>query len=119
WSGYTFFSINGKSNELKKPTKWRQLNFSFGCGYHRNMSLQFGLRAGIRAAYILYSEKAFGDKVSANALGIGLDVAGIYKVSRRLFSEISFCYIYASDTVEKIPIQLGGFKTEVGLGLRF
>jgi hypothetical protein len=41
---------------------------------------------------------------------------GLYK---KLYSELSFCYMYASDKVNDKRVNLGGIQLSVGLGLRF
>jgi len=59
------------------------------------------------------------EKVTAETFGGGLEAAGIYKINRLLFTEISLAYLYAPDTVEEVGIELGGLRAGIGLGLRF
>lgn len=119
WGGYSFFSKNGKSAVLEKPSRWKQEYFSLGIGYYQNISLRFAWRGSIGAMVVRFSEEAFGDKVTAETFGGGLEAAGVYKINRLLFTEISLAYLYASDTVEEIEIKLGGLRAGIGLGLRF
>ena len=119
WGGYSFFSKNGKSAVLEKPSKWKQTYLALGLGYYNNLSIRFAWRAGIGAMYVRFSEEAFGDKVTAETFGGGLEAAGIYKINRLLFTEITLAYLYAPDTVEEIEIKLGGVRAGFGLGLRF
>lgn len=119
WGGYSFFSKNGKSAVLQKPSKWKQAYSSLGIGYYWDKTIRLAWRVGGSAMYVNFSEEAFDDKVTANTFGVGFEAAGIYKINRLLFTEISLAYLYASDTVEEIEIKLGGLKAGIGLGLRF
>ncbi|MDQ1350411.1 MAG: hypothetical protein QG657_713, partial [Acidobacteriota bacterium] len=119
WGGYSFFSKKGKSAVLEKPSRWKQAYCSLGIGYYQDLSLRFAVRAGLGTIYVRFSEEAFGDKVTANTFGVGLEAAGIYKIDKHLFTEISLGYLFASDTVEEIEIKLGGLRAGIGLGLRF
>lgn len=119
YGGYSYFSKNGKSLVLEKPSKWKQSYLALGVGYYKNISIRFAWRASIGAMIVRFSEEAFGDKVTANAMGVWLEANGIYKIGQCLFTEISLAYLYAPDTVEEIPIELGGIKIGIGLGFRF
>ncbi|MCX6583035.1 MAG: leucine-rich repeat domain-containing protein [Candidatus Aminicenantes bacterium] len=118
WGGYALFSKNGKSTVLEKPSKWKQAYCSLGIGYYKNLSIRVAGRVSVGAMYVRFSEEAFGDKVTANTVGGCLEAAGIYKINRLLFTEISLGYLVASDTVEEISIKLGGFRAGFGLGVR-
>jgi len=119
WGGYSFFSKNGKSAVLQKPSKWKQAYSSLGIGYYWDKTIRLAWRVGGSAMYVRFSEEAFGDKVTAETFGVGLEAAGIYKIGQHLFTEITLAYLYASNTVEEIEIKLGGLRAGIGLGLRF
>jgi hypothetical protein len=120
WTGYGLSSKNGASPVLKEPAKWKQQFISIGLGYNKNLSLHFAYQVELGIFYVSYREKALGEEVSGSALGLlRIGGAGIYKISNRLFTEISLAYLLASDTLNDINIKLGGLKAGIGLGLRF
>lgn len=128
WGGYGFLSKSGESIVFEEPTKWKENFLSLGIGYNGNLSIKFGYKAEVGLFYVMYTEEMshmeegeFVEKFtnSGKAVGVRIDGAGIFKISDRLFTEISIGYLFASDTVDEISIKLGGLKGGVGIGFRF
>ena len=119
WSGFGFSSKNGELIEINEPAKWEETFLFMGLGYYKNLSIVLGYRVDVGLCRVRYKEEVFGDRYTGTAWGERVDVAGILKLSDRLFTEISVGYLFASDTIENISIKLGGLKTGIGIGLRF
>jgi hypothetical protein len=120
WGGYGISSQRGSSLVFKEPAKWNQRLLSLGLGYNKNVSIAFDLKAEVGIFYVSYREEAFGEKVSGNALGrLRINGTGIYKITDHLSTEIALAYLWAPDTKNGINLELGGFKTGIGLGVRF
>lgn len=90
---------------------------------------QFGIRFELGACKIIndiedtrtvISSKAFVSSVEDKQSGFGLraNFGVTYGITKHLFSEIAIGYLWASDKVNNNRINLGGFRTSVGLGLR-
>lgn len=125
WGGYGFFSKKGtwSPDENKVvQTKWKQDFLSLGLGYNLNISIKLDCKAEVGVIYANYTEKWLepeNDSVSVKAVGVRIGGAGVFKISDRLFTELSVGYLFASDTIDDISIKLGGLRTGIGLGLKF
>jgi hypothetical protein len=121
WGGYGFSTKKGYSTpNLERPAVWNQRLLSLGLGYNKNVSIAFDLKAEVGIFHVSYREEAFGERVSGNALGpLRINGTGIYKISDYLSTEIALAYLWAPDTKNGINLELGGFKTGIGLGVRF
>lgn len=119
WAGYGFFSKKGTTTELKQETKSTQQYFSFGIGYDGKISQGFGYKAELGLLNASYKEEAFGEEVTGNSIGYGLETGILCRVWSSLFIKISVGYLSASHKVEDVEIKLGGFKAGIGLEARF
>ncbi|MCP5050764.1 MAG: hypothetical protein GY940_26610, partial [bacterium] len=119
WGGYDVSTKNGASLIFNEPAKWKESFLSGGLGYNGNLSIHFGYKVEIGISHIRYTEEAFGKEFSGNANGVNLAVAGIFKISDRLFTEITIGYVAASDSIEELSRKLGGPRAGIGLGIRF
>lgn len=119
WGGFGFSSKTGASPTLKERTKWQEKCLSLGLSYNGSISARIDYKASLGAIYISYSEEALGETPSGNAFGVRIDGSGIFNISNRWFTEILMGYLLASDTINDISLKLGGFKTGIGLGVRF
>jgi hypothetical protein len=123
WGGFGFASKNGNAADLGNLSQWRQKYLSLGFGYHKHLSIRLAWKASVGAVSVSTSEKWPDEEVEVmvdtNSIGVRIEVAGIYKVSKRLFTEISVGYLYAGDTIENEYINLGSLKVGFSLGLRF
>ncbi len=116
--GYGFFSENGTTPELGLPAKSTQSFFTGGLAYivTATGALQVKLEAG--AAYFSYKEEALETEVSGSKLGF-YGGGGLILGGKGLFAGVDLGYLAASDTVEDVPIKLGGFKASACIGIRF
>jgi hypothetical protein len=119
WAGYGFFSKEGTTTELKQEAKSTQHFLSFGIGYDGKISKKFGYKAELGLLNASYKEEAFGEKVTDNSIGFGIETGILYRIWSGIFIKISAGYLSASDTVEDVKIKLGGFKAGIGLEARF
>ncbi|MCP5052920.1 MAG: hypothetical protein GY940_37470 [bacterium] len=89
------------------------------------MSIHFGYKAEIGVFSAGYSENAFAldeeVEVTGSAIGVRIGGSVVYKITDRLFMEMSFGYLAAStyDSIEDISLKLGGLNGGIGLGIRF
>lgn len=119
WAGYGFFSKKGTTTELEQEAKSTQHFLSFGIGYDGKISKRFGYKAELGLLNASYKEEAFGEKVTDNSIGFGIETGILYRIWSGIFIKISAGYLSASDTVEDVKIKLGGFKAGIGLEARF
>ncbi len=121
WGGYGFFYKNGISPDLGETSTWRGTFLSGGVGYNdnKNRAKKFEWRVEVGVSYFTFSEEAFGLEFSGSAVGFRVGGAGIFKVTDFLFTEVSVGYLRGTDSINDVTIDLGGFKTGIGIGLRF
>ena len=119
WGGYGFFSKKGTTTELKQEAKSTQHFLSFGIGYDVKISERFGYKAELGLLNAIYKEEAFGEKVTDNSIGFGIETGILFRVWPGFLVKTSVGYLSASDKVEDVEIKLGGFKAGIGLEVRF
>jgi hypothetical protein len=123
WAGYDSSSKEGTIPVFDDPAAWKETYLSAGLGYMGNISSVLGFKAEIGVILAGYTEDAFEETVTGSAIGVGISGAWVFKVSDRLFTEMSIGYLAASDTIADpggdILIKLGGIRGGIGLGLRF
>ncbi len=119
WAGYGFFSANGTTPVLKLEAKSSQKFLSGGAGYLINITKKFDFKIEMGLFYASYREESMGEEVSNSAIGYRIDGGVIFNLGRIFFVEISLGNLRASDTIDDIPVKLGGFRTGIGLGLKF
>lgn len=120
WAGYGFHSDKGTTiSTLNMDAESDQHFFSFGAGFQGRLSspLEYKLEAG--AVNFNYKEKAMGEEISGSVLGIRFEGGLAVNIVNPLFAEVSVGYTKASDTIDGLSIKFGGFKTAVGLGVKF
>lgn len=78
----------GNTPLFAEPSKWRQGLVSLGVGYSGNLSILLGYRFEVSAVYAHYKEETFGETFSGNSVGIGLQVAGMIKLSPPFYTEV-------------------------------
>ena len=117
FAGYEWSTKHGTTPELGLEAKSTQRAIWAGLGYVVRVAdlVQFKVEAG--GASIGYTEEAMELTISGSALGFRAG-AGFLFLSRVLFTEFSLGYLGASDTVEDVPIKLGGFKATLCVGVR-
>lgn len=119
WLGYDYLSKSGTTPVLEEEAKSTQHILGLGCGYQGDISDKLGFRAQAGILYISYKEEALGEEVSDSAIGFGLEASLVLDLGGDFFGLVFLGYDYASDDVEGVTIKPGGFKTGLGLGVRF
>jgi len=119
WAGYGFFSATGTTPVLKLEAKSSQKFLSGGAGYMIDIFKKFDFKVEVGLFHVSYTEESMGDKLSDFAIGYRIDGGMIFNLARIFFVEISLGYLTASDTIENFSIKLGGFRTGIGLGIKF
>jgi hypothetical protein len=106
WSEYGFLSKSGIVPVFEEPSKWTQNFMSLGLGFFKNISITFAFKAELGISYVGFTEETFDEKVTGSAVGVMAGGASMFKITDRLFSEISVHYLHASSTVNDIPLKL-------------
>lgn len=119
WAGYGLFSVKGETAVLNLEAKSTQNFLSGGVGYLFNLGPKIDYKGEAGVVRVGYKEEAMGEEASDSALGFRLDNALVYHLSRTFSVEISVGFLTASDTLNDLPVKLGGFKTGIGLGVTF
>lgn len=116
--GFGTFSKNGSTPELELPAKSTQSFFTAGLAYIATVSGAFGLKLEAGAVQFSFKEEAMETSVSGSKLGFQAGM-GLLWMGKVVFAGVNLGYLSASDTVEDVPIKLGGAKGSVCLGVRF
>jgi hypothetical protein len=119
WAGYGWFSAKGTTPVLNLETKAKQQFLSAGLGYRFNVSSIFAYKIEAGLFFVSYKEEGLGAEVSDSAVGLRLDNGIIFRMNRSVFVEFSLGFLTASDTIDDIPVKLGGLKAGIGLGVLF
>jgi hypothetical protein len=116
--GFSTFSENGTTPELGLPAKSTQSFFTGGLAFIATATgaLQVKVEAG--ASLFSFKEEALETEVSGSKVGF-YGSAGLILGGKGFFAGVDLGYLYASDTVEDVPIKLGGFKASACVGIRF
>jgi hypothetical protein len=119
FAGYGFFTKKGRTVEFAHDAESTQNYLSFGLGYDGTISERFGYKAELGLLYASYKEESMGEKVTGSSLGFCVEAGILYRIHSVLFGKISIGYLRASDSIEDVAIELGGFKAGIGLEIRF
>lgn len=118
WAGYGRVSGQGTIEEVDAEASSSQSFFLVGFNYNRNISQKLGLKLEVSAVSVNYKEEALEMEVKNSTKGFNVETGLVFNFSRRLFSELSAGYLYASDVISDKKIKLGGFMAGLGLGLK-
>ena len=119
WGGYGTVSTNGTVPEVNSDAKTSQNFLSVGLKYSRNFSGKLGYKLEASAMKISYKEEALELEIKDSANGFAVELGLLFNMKKRLFTEVSAGFISATDVVLNKKIKLGGFKTGLGVGVRF
>ena len=119
WLGYGYLSKNGTTPLLEEEAKSTQHRIALGAGYRGDFSEKLGYRLQAGILYFSYKEEALGEEVSDSAIGFGLEGSLVLDLGGNFFGLVFLGYDYGTDDVGGVNIKLGGFKTGIGLGVRF
>jgi len=119
FAGYGFFAKKGTTLEFNQEAKSTQHFLSFGIGHDGKISNRFGYKAELGLLHASYREESMGEEVTGNSIGFGIEAGILYRINSVLFVKVSAGYLNASDRIEDVEIDLGGFKTGIGVEVRF
>jgi hypothetical protein len=119
WVGYGAFSVRGTTPILGREAKSDQTFLSGGAGYILHITKKFDCKIELGLFHVSYKEKSMGEELSDYAIGFRIDSGVIFNLGRIFYVEISLGYLNASDTIDDSPVKLGGFRTGMGLGVKF
>ncbi len=117
FAGYGFFTKKGTTLEFGQKSESTQNFLSLGIGYEGSISDRFGYKVELGLLHAKYREEAMGEEVSGSSTGFGGEVGFLYRIHSSIFAKAFAGYLRASDRIQDVAIELGGFKA--GLGLVF
>lgn len=122
WAGYGMFTANGQSAELKIDLKSTQGFFSGGIGYTFGNSSKWRFIGELGLFSASYKEE-LGDGIDifdGSAIGFTIKNGLVYRLSQRFFLEFTLGYNTATDRIDdETDFKQGGFRTGIGIGVRF
>lgn len=118
WAGFGAFSAKGTIEEVNSEASSSQSFLFFGFNYNRNLSSKLGLKLEASAVNVSYKEEALDMEIKKSTNGFNIETGLVFNFSKRLFTELSAGYLYASDVVIEKKITLGGFMAGLGLGFK-
>jgi hypothetical protein len=119
FAGYGFFTKKGRTVEFAHDAESTQNYLSFGLGYDGTISERFGYKAELGLLYASYKEESLGEGVSGSSVGFGIEVGALYRIHSGLSAKVFTGYLRAADRIADVEIELGGFKTGLGIEVRF
>ena len=119
FAGYGFFTRKGTTLEFGQKAESTQNFLSFGIGYEGSISDRFGYKLELGLLHAKYKEEAMGEEVSGSSTGFGGEAGFLYRIHSFLFAKVFAGYLRASDRIQDVAIELGGFKAGLGLEFRF
>ena len=124
WGGFGFLTARGETEPLLlEETKWNQKFFSFGGGYKAKLSGSMAANLRLGALFTKYKEEALELQLKDSASGFIVCGGLIFHIGSIFFTELEIVYLSVSDKIiyDDIvnSIDLGGFKTGIGIGVRF
>lgn len=119
WGGYGAVSAKGTVPEVNADAKTSQNFLSVGFKYSRDFPGKVGYKLEAAAVNISYREETLDLEIKDSAKGFGVELGLLFNIKQRLYTEVSAGYIYGTDLVLNKKIKLGGFKTGLGVGVRF
>ncbi|MGD0782594.1 MAG: hypothetical protein ABSA30_07020 [Candidatus Aminicenantales bacterium] len=119
FAGYGLISVSGTTPILQSETQSTQHFISAGAGYDASLSgnLAFEIAAGL--FFAAFKETVADDEASGSAIGFRADAALRYGFSPRFFAQLGLGYLTGSDTVDGVPVKLGGLRAGLGFGYKF
>jgi hypothetical protein len=120
FGGYGYFSKTGKTiGDLKEDAKSSRGILSFGAGYDIELNEKTDILVKFGIARIGYKEEAMEVKKEGNKIGFLMGAEFMYKIGERFFTKLTVGYMNGKDKIDEVNLNLGGFKTGIGIGLRF
>lgn len=119
WTGYGTISAEGTIPEVDSNAKASQTFFFFGFKYTGDFSKKLGYKIEAAAVSVRYKEEALELEATGSTMGFSFETGVVFNLGKRLFSELSAGFLSARDILIEDKVKLGGFKTGLGLGVKF
>jgi hypothetical protein len=120
WLGYGFFSTDGLIPDTPFEASSKQSYLSLGIGFRGPMSDKLSYVFGFQMVRISYKEEALDVVVSDSTMGYGLEGILRYNLGRSFFVDVSIGLISGTVILDDgAQAKLGGFRSGLGLGMRF
>ena len=116
---YGYLSAEGYTPLLGMRAKSVQHFTSLGPGIQGKIYGICYYKFGFGLFLVSYEEEAMGEKVADSSVGYSIDGGLIFKLFRPIFIETSIRFLTASENLEEVSIDLGGFRAGIGLGVMF
>lgn len=119
WADVGFFSISGTTPILQWDATSNQTLFSVGVGYTGIASGKLSYTFELGLLHVSYKEESLDEVLEDSSIGFNIGGGLVYDLGKSFFGEFFLGYLTASDTVEDVSIKPGGFRTGIGLGVKF
>ncbi len=119
WADAGFFSITGTTPVLQWDAKSNQTFFAGGAGYTAKVSGKLSYKFELGLLHVSYKEESMGETLNDSSVGFKIGGGLVYDLGKLFFGEFFLGYSTASDTIDDVPIKLGGFHSGVGIGVKF
>ncbi|MBA3815637.1 MAG: hypothetical protein H0X29_03790 [Parachlamydiaceae bacterium] len=122
WANFDWFTKHGRSNEFNDPTRVNIANFSLGIKYPyqfcQNFSAYIGIGPSFSTIWLKNKSECNHSRTSRLAVGGILKTGIIYSINRCFFVDLFVDYLYQPVHFDR-RVDIGGFKTGAGIGVKF
>lgn len=122
WVNFDWFSKHGKSEGFEDSTRVRIANISLGIKFPYQICEQFtayfGIGPSLSRIWLKNDGQCSHERVSKLAIGGVLKTGVYYFINKCIFIDVFVDYLYQPVHFET-HIDIGGFKTGVGVGVKF
>lgn len=122
WVNFDWFSKHGKSDGLNDPTRVSIASLSLGIKvpyqFRERLITYIGIGLSLSRIWLKNKGECNHETVSKLAIGGILKTGIYYFISPRVFIDVFVDYLYQPVHFEK-HVDIGGFKTGIGLGVKF
>lgn len=121
WVNFDWLPKHGRSVGLKDPTQIRIANVSLGVKWIYPCTEQYKAYIGIGASFsnVWLKNKSmfFHERLSRIAVGGIIKSGVLYLINECIFLNVFLDYLYLPSPYKR-PVDIGGFKAGLGLGMR-
>lgn len=122
WANFDWFSKHGKSDGFNDPTRVSIANISLGVKFPYQICEKFtayiGIGPSLSRIWLKNKSQCSHENISKWAIGGVLKTGVYYFISERVFIDVFVDYLYQPVHFET-HVDIGGFKTGAGLGVKF
>jgi hypothetical protein len=122
WENFDWFSKHGRSIGFKDPTRVSIANISFGikCPYQfcEQFTAYIGIGPSISRIWLKNKSRGFHERISKLVIGGILKTGIYYFINPYVYVDVFVDYLYQPVHFET-HVDIGGFKTGMGIGIKF